>query len=56
VFKKKIGDSVQRGERICAIHYNDPVRAARAIEMILSAITISAQPVRPPSLILEFVS
>ena len=53
IFEKKVGDRVQPGERICAVHYNDRSRLTRAVEMVKSAITISAQPPQAPALILD---
>ncbi len=55
VFEKKIGDEVQAGERVCVVYSNDSSRLAQALDMIRGAITISAEPVSPPPLVLERV-
>jgi len=54
IFEKKVGDRVQPGERICAVHYNDRSRLTRAVEMVKSAITISAQPPQAAALVLDW--
>ena len=54
--EKKLGDEVQAGERICAVHYNDPARLPRAMEMIRSAISITNEPVDRPCLMRETIT
>ena len=56
VFEKKVGDAVETGERICAIYANDRSRLADVRSALRAAIRISAEPVEPPPLILDYVS
>ena len=55
VFEKKVGDAVSAGERVCVVYSNDRARASRAMEIVRRAITIAAEPVSAPPLILEQV-
>jgi pyrimidine-nucleoside phosphorylase len=55
VFEKKVGDSVETGERLCTLHANDADRLARAKEMLRGAIAISRQPPASRPLVLERV-
>ncbi len=54
VLEKKVGDPVTAGERVCEVCANDRARLARALEAIRSAISISPEPVAPPTLVLDF--
>ncbi|MFU8848347.1 MAG: thymidine phosphorylase [Opitutales bacterium] len=53
VFEKKVGDSVQAGEVVATIHYNDAEKVESARVRLLGA--ISYAPVRPevPSLVID---
>jgi pyrimidine-nucleoside phosphorylase/thymidine phosphorylase len=44
--QKKIGDSVEAGEALCTLYYNDPERMKRAREMLLGCYSFSER--RPP--------
>jgi pyrimidine-nucleoside phosphorylase len=55
VFEKKVGDTVQAGERICVLYSNDRSRLPWALDMIREAIAISPDPVSPQPLVLERV-
>jgi pyrimidine-nucleoside phosphorylase/thymidine phosphorylase len=55
MFKKKVGDAVCAGERICILYSNERSRVPRALEMIREAIVISPDRVSPPPLVLERV-
>lgn len=51
VLKAKIGDRVERGQPLLAIHANDRVRLADARQRLLAAYAWSEGPVSPPLLI-----
>jgi pyrimidine-nucleoside phosphorylase len=53
VFKKKVGDPVRAGERVCVIYSNDRSRVPRATDLIRESIGISADPVAARPLVLE---
>ncbi len=55
VFEKKVGETVQAGERVCAVYSNDQSRLPQGLDMIRAAITISPDPVSPAPLVLERV-
>lgn len=55
VFRKKVGDAVRAGERICTVHSNDRSRIPGALDMIREAIAISPDPVSSRPLVLEQV-
>ncbi len=48
VLDKKVGDRVEKGERLVAIHANDEDRLAQARQRLLSAIRLSDETVIPP--------
>ena len=52
VFEKKVGDAVCAGERVCTLYSNDRSRVPWALDMIREAISISPNPVSPPTLVL----
>jgi pyrimidine-nucleoside phosphorylase len=56
VFEKKVGDAVETGERICAIYSNDRSRIPEVRAAVRSAMGISDEPVKPPALILDYIS
>jgi pyrimidine-nucleoside phosphorylase len=45
--QKKIGDSVDAGEALCTLYYNDPERMEKAREMLLGSYSFAKR--RPPS-------
>ena len=55
VFEKKVGDAVEVGERVCTIYANDRSRVAETRATLRTAITISAEPVQAPQLILDLI-
>jgi pyrimidine-nucleoside phosphorylase len=56
IVHKKIGDSVERGEPLLTLHYNDRTRLAEAESIIRKAYTVSGDgPVPAPELILAAV-
>ncbi|MBS3956289.1 MAG: thymidine phosphorylase [Clostridiales bacterium] len=53
VLEPRIGDAVERGERIATVHAATDARCAEAEAMLLSAITISDVRTEPPPLFLK---
>ncbi len=51
VFRPKIGDRVETGEEIGTIHARDEAAARECIPRVLSAFTVSGEPVEPPPLV-----
>jgi pyrimidine-nucleoside phosphorylase len=52
VFRPKIGDRLETGEEIGTIHARDEAAASGCAPRVLSALTVSQEPVEPPPLVL----
>ncbi len=55
VLKKKVGDYVEKGESLAAIHASDPEKAKEAAQLLLSGYTFSETPVEYPRLIKKII-
>jgi len=51
VFRPKIGDRLETGEEIGTIHARDEAAASGCAPRVLSALTVSQEPVEPPPLV-----
>ena len=49
----KVGDRVGRGEALCTLHFDDPVRAAAARPLVEAAFRVTASAPAPMPLVLE---
>ena len=57
VFHKKLGDSVNAGDPLLTVQYNDHARLQKALSRLQGSIQISSgQEVQPPPLVLEVIS
>jgi pyrimidine-nucleoside phosphorylase/thymidine phosphorylase len=56
VLHAKIGDRVQRGQPLLAIHANDETNLAEARERLLAAYSWSQAPISPPPLIHQIIA
>jgi pyrimidine-nucleoside phosphorylase len=54
--QKKIGDSVEAGETLCTLYYNDPERLERARQLLLGAYSFSKHRPPRPTLIRKVIS
>ncbi|MBU0677542.1 MAG: thymidine phosphorylase [Verrucomicrobia bacterium] len=52
----KIGDKVQRGDKLLTVHANDPASCSEAVAMTREAFAFSEAPVESPELINEIVT
>jgi pyrimidine-nucleoside phosphorylase len=52
LLQKKVGDSVQVGERLCVIGFTDDAKLAEAKGKLSAAFGISSAPIAPPKLVL----
>lgn len=55
VLHKKLGDPVKKGDTICKIYGNDPIKLQKALEEAADAVKISKNPVERPMLIQEII-
>lgn len=51
----KIGERVEKGQRLATVHANDESRLNEARSLVAAAFTISGEPVPPPSLVTDLV-
>ena len=51
--RKKVGDAVRAGGRICVLYSNDHSRVPWALDIIREAIAISPEPISPPRLVFD---
>ncbi|MBI4470414.1 MAG: thymidine phosphorylase [Acidobacteria bacterium] len=52
---KKVGDRVERGERLCTVHYNGAERLSEAVFLLVSAYRFSEEPPPVRTLIYEVI-
>lgn len=55
VIEKKIGDAVEAGEPLCAVHYNLEARLAQATELLKDSFVIGPQPPAPMPLVRKII-
>lgn len=51
----KVGDRIEKGQRLTTLHANDESRLNEARSLVAAAFTISDEPVPPPSLVTDLV-
>ena len=55
VLQRRVGDRVEKGDVLALIHAKDESSAAEASKAVLTAVTLSGDPVQPPPDIAEWV-
>jgi thymidine phosphorylase len=55
VLEKKIGDTVQAGETLCAVHYNSDARLRECLDLLAKSFEIGAQAPSPQQLVLKTI-
>jgi pyrimidine-nucleoside phosphorylase len=53
---KRLGDRVEKSEKLLEIHYNDDKQLKEISGRLLDAYRLSSHPVKPPPLILKTLS
>jgi thymidine phosphorylase len=55
VLEKKVGDPVEAGATLCAVHYNSDARLANAMELLSASFEIGDAPPQPAPLVRKII-
>jgi pyrimidine-nucleoside phosphorylase len=55
IFKKNLGDTVEKGEPICEVYYRKDDELQRALDILGRAISITDEKIKPPELVKSII-